>query len=97
MEKQKKESSWWKLSLLIIFIVLLVGSIIAFPKKTITCYESKQETYYEREPYTVCAGYSFWTGKCNKWKTEYENVRKSRTVNEPYSKQVNWLFGDCND
>ena len=38
------------------------------------------ETYYEREPYTTCAGYSIWTGKCNKWKTEYENVRKTRSV-----------------
>ncbi len=40
------------------------------------------EYYNEEEPYTVCAGYSFWTGKCNQWKTEYRTVTKSRTVSE---------------
>ncbi len=95
-EKEKSKGGKW---VWIIIIILLVGSIMIFPKKTITCEKTvtKEEVYYEREPYTVCAGHSFWTGKCNKWKTEYENVRKTRAINvqEPYDKQVNWLLGDC--
>ena len=53
--------------------------------------------YYEREPYTVCAGTSFWTGDCNEWKTEYKNVRKTRQINVVVQvpKKVNWIFGDC--
>jgi len=39
-----------------------------------------KEYYYEREPYTVCAGHSWWSGKCNEWKTEYRDIRKSRTI-----------------
>jgi len=99
MTKEKKKSiGWW--IFLVILLVLVIGSVIYFPQKTVTCEKTvtKQETYYEREPYTVCAGHSFWTGKCNAWKTEYENVLKTRTVNvqEPYDTQVNWLYGTCN-
>ena len=39
-----------------------------------------KEVYYEREPYTICAGYSWWTGRCNNWKTEYRSVKKYRTI-----------------
>ena len=94
MKKEKKEGKKW---LIIIFIIILVGCILILPQKTITCEKTitKDEVYYER--YTVCAGHSFWTGKCNEWKTEYENVQKTRKINvqEPYDKKINWLFGSC--
>lgn len=73
----------------IIFIIIAAVVIFAIPfsYKATEAYNEQvpytdTEYYYEREPYTVCAGTSFWTGNCNEWITEYENVRKSRTVNK---------------
>jgi len=99
--EEKKKSSGWKRFLIIICILLLAGSIMVFPKKTITCYESKQETYYE----TVnakncdsvigcrCLHYSWLgLGACDSC-----SCRKTRTVNIPYTKEVNWLIGSCED
>ncbi len=71
-------------------LILIVAGIIFFVPFPYTATEayneqvpySDVEVYYEKEPYTTCAGTSFWTGKCNEWKTEYENVKKTKTVNK---------------
>jgi len=107
-----------KLNKLLFFILLgliIISAIVFLPKKTITCYRtetitervpySATEYYYEKEPYTICAGTSFWTGNCNSWKTEYRDVQKSRQVTKytdelrttqvPYAKSVNWIAGAC--
>ena len=104
MKKQTKQkiSGVWKV-LIVIFIIFVLGIIIFYPQKSITCYKSEQETYYENEPYRdterYCSDRSWWSGDCVSWDyrtiTLYKSVERTRTVNTPYSKQVNWLFGNC--
>ena len=114
IEKKKKQRNL-VLFFIALGVLLVINMLIFLPKKNITCFKIETivetypyediEYYYEREPYTICAGYSFWTGKCNEWKTEYEQVRKSRTitrydyeeieVEKPYYKLVNWIYGNC--
>ncbi len=68
--------------LLTIWLLLVIIQVPYEDTEYYTEQEPYEDTeyYYEREPYTICAGYSFWTGKCNEWKTEYEMVRKLRTI-----------------
>ena len=112
MEKKSRKGFWVLIITVVIFVALL---IIFVPMKSITCYRtettieqvpySTTEYYWDKEPYSVCAGTSWWTGDCNSWRTEYRDVQKSRTVIKytdeekqiqvPYSTSVNWIFGTC--
>ncbi len=87
IKQNKRLKTFLILGIIFVFIstIWLLLVIIQVPYSDVEYYTEQKpyedvEYYYEREPYTICVGHSFWTGKCNAWKTEYERVRTSRTI-----------------
>ena len=81
------------ITLAIISTIYLLLVAIKVPYDTTEFYSEKEpyqdkEYYLEKEPYTVsyreCTKHSWLTGKCTEYdtfyKTEYRDVRKSRTI-----------------
>ncbi len=79
--------------LAVILIIWILLVVIKVPYDTTEFYSEQEpyettESYWEKEPYTVsyreCTKHSWWTGKCIEYdtfyKTEYRNVKKSRTI-----------------
>ena len=99
--REEKKSSGWKWFLIIMCVLLLVGSIMIFPKKTITCYESKEETYYETVNAKNCDNVIGCSCLHNSWlglgACDSCSCKKTRTINVPSTKEVNWLIGSCDD
>lgn len=91
-EKEKSKKTF----LILAGIFVLVSSVlflIPFKYEATEFYNVQEpyeatEYYYEKEPYTVpyreCTKHSWWTGKCTEYdtfyKTEYKDVKKSRTI-----------------
>ena len=73
-------------SIIILVIIFIVVWVIPFPYKAIEKYTIQEpytttEYYYNQVPKTICGAYTIF-GNCKSWKTIYNDVRKSRTVNK---------------
>ena len=95
MEKDKQKNILLIVAIIlaVTLTICILLVTIKVPYSDIEYYSEKEpyettEYYWEKEPYTVsyreCTKHSWWTGKCTEYdtfyKTEYKNVKKSRTI-----------------